>query len=94
VFDSDLCNSAKRHKTIRGERCKKTSGGAADNVVEARLEEVNFTGPISQLVARPLADPAVTLSVKRQSRAAGQPVEPGVTVRLGWSASEGRLVSE
>jgi spermidine/putrescine transport system ATP-binding protein len=69
-------------------------GAAADNVVEARLEEVNFTGPISQLVARPLASPAVTLSVKRQSRAAGQPVEPGVTVRLGWSASEGRLVSE
>ena len=70
------------------------SGAAADNIVEARLEEVNFTGPISQLVARPLASPAVTLSVKRQSRAAGQPVEPGVTVRLGWSASEGRLVSE
>ena len=69
-------------------------GAAADNVVEARLEEVNFTGPISQLVARPLASPAVTLSIKRQSRAVGQPVEPGVTVRLGWSASEGRLVSE
>ena len=66
----------------------------ADNIVEARLEEVNFTGPISQLVARPLGSPAVTLSVKRQSRAVGQPVEPGATVRLGWSAAEGRLVSE
>src|SRR5262249_48114856 len=44
------------------------SGAAADNVVEARLEEVNFTGPISQLVAPPLASPAISLSVQPQSR--------------------------
>ena len=72
----------------------RTPGAGADNIVEARLEEVNFTGPISQLVARPLAGPALTLTVKRQSRAAGLSVEPGVMARLGWSAAEGRLVSE
>src|SRR5262249_10221991 len=28
-------------------------GAVADNVVEGRIEEINFTGPISQLVVRP-----------------------------------------
>jgi spermidine/putrescine ABC transporter ATP-binding subunit len=66
----------------------------ADNVVEGRVEEVNFTGPISQLVVRPVAAPGIALAIKRQSRAAGLELAPGATVRVGWNAAEGRLVTE
>ncbi|MFO1055530.1 MAG: ABC transporter ATP-binding protein [Dongiaceae bacterium] len=70
------------------------AGAAADNVVEGRVEEINFTGPVSQLVVRPVAAPSIAITVKRQSRAVGPELAPGTAVRIGWSAAEGRLVAE
>ena len=70
------------------------AGAVADNVVEGRVEEINFTGPISQLVVRPVAAPAIAITVKRQSRSEGFELAPGAAVRLGWSAAESRLVAE
>jgi spermidine/putrescine transport system ATP-binding protein len=67
--------------------------GAAENRVRVRIEDVSFVGPVSQVLARPLADPEQVLMVKLQSRAAGAQVAAGDEVDLAWSAGECHVVT-
>jgi spermidine/putrescine transport system ATP-binding protein len=63
-----------------------------DNRLQVRVSEINFTGPTSQIVVRPLARPELALTVKLPSQAAGIRVGPGSEAVIGWNAGDGRLV--
>ena len=71
------------HLAIRPERIAVLgTGEAADNVMEAVVEEVVYLGDAQRCVVRPAQGEPLTV---KTSRGASTPRE-GQTVRLGWSA--------
>jgi spermidine/putrescine transport system ATP-binding protein len=70
----------------------KAGGTVWENRFEVRIDEVNFTGPTSQIVVRPLVRPELALTVKLPSQAAGVPAAPGSEAIIAWNAGECRLV--
>ncbi|MCB1500135.1 MAG: ABC transporter ATP-binding protein [Bauldia sp.] len=90
---SDIAEGRPGKLLVRPEAIVIGGGEGADNRVRVRIEDVSFVGPVSQVLARPLADPGQVLMVKLQSRAAGAPVAAGEEVDLAWSAGECHVVT-
>lgn len=66
----------------------------ATNRVRARVRDVAFVGPVTQVYLDPIeAAPDQTLMVKLSSRAGGPPVTVGETVEIGWSPRDAHLVA-
>ena len=65
---------------------------ALRNRLHARIEEINFVGPVSQVLLRAAAPSETLLMVKLASRAGGLPLTVGSEVELGWGAGDCQVV--
>jgi len=70
-----------------------SAGGGAQNRLRVRVEDLSFVGPVSQVLARPLAEPERALMIKLASRASGIPLAVGDEAEVGWSAAECHVVT-
>lgn len=83
---------AVRPEVIRLIAADADAGVEPENRLEVLVAEVNFAGPTSQIVVRPVAAPDLALTVRLPSRAAGIAAVPGAAAVIAWQAGDGRLV--
>ena len=78
---------------VRPEAIRLAVGDATlANRLRARVEEISFVGPVSQVLLRPKGGAGPPLMVKLPSRAEGLPVAVGQEVEFGWRIADTHAV--
>ena len=70
-----------------------TDGLSLGNRMVARIEEINFVGPVSHVLVRPIAQPETALMIKLASRSGGLPLAEGEEIVIGWNAEDCHMVA-
>jgi ABC-type Fe3+/spermidine/putrescine transport system ATPase subunit len=80
---------------IRPEAVRLLGAGDApcDVTLDARVEEVVFTGSTSIVLVQPLVDPATTLRVQMPSSARDAGLAAGSMVRVGWDLADVAVIA-
>ena len=78
---------------VRPEAITIGGAGGAQNRLRVRVEDMSFVGPVSQVLARPVAEPDRALMIKLASRASGIPLAVGDEAEVSWSADECHVVT-